>query len=647
MEQIRKVIYKQERHRRPLGGVKNNEKISVSIYIHESVDCKSLDFVYLNDRYPDQLNRIVMTKSNQNKGGAGYICSQEYQTLATNLYNKEHHDCNEYIKYSVDLGPLETGLYFYYFQLNYNDGTSKNISKINYLPEITDNLICWQLTVYDADFSTPDWIKGGIIYQIFPDRFKRSPSYTALRAINEEERTIRNDWGGRPQSGLDTPNYSAKDFFMGNLDGIRESRSYLEGLNVDLVYLNPIVESSENHRYSTADYKNVDPYLGTIDSFKDLCADLKKSNIKVVLDGVFSHTGSDSIYFNRYGRYPSLGAYQSMESPYYPWFKFIEYPDKYASWWGFDNLPELIKENEDYTNYICNQEDGVLKYWQDLGAGGWRLDVADELPDVFIDNLRKSIKATDPDALIIGEVWEDATNKFSYGVKRRYLLGEQLDSVMNYPWRTAIIDLLKGQDTLLFKNRIMDIISNYPQPALDTLMNLLSTHDTPRITTSLVLDADNFKHENKLGYKLPQALYNRAIELEKFASFIQFTLPGIPSLYYGDENGMEGFSDPFNRYCFMEEDRNQDIYDHYKALTAFRADYRNSFKTGFKFGFARENLICYYRNDIACIINLGFKPALVEEILHGEKIFGNKDVHVTSYGLVVGARSYTAMKLDR
>ena len=97
MEQIRKVIYKQERHRRPLGGVKNNEKISVSIYIHESVDCKSLDFVYLNDRYPDQLNRIVMTKSNQNKGGASYICSQEYQTLATNLYNKEHHDCNEYI----------------------------------------------------------------------------------------------------------------------------------------------------------------------------------------------------------------------------------------------------------------------------------------------------------------------------------------------------------------------------------------------------------------------------------------------------------------------------------------------------------------------------------------------------------------------
>ena len=218
-----------------------------------------------------------------------------------------------------------------------------------------------------------------------------------------------------------------------------------------MVSVYALVDSSATPRYSTADYKNVDPYLGTIDSFRDLCQDFNKSGIKLVLDGVFSHTGSDSIYFNRYGRYPGIGASQSKESAYYPWFNFIDYPNTYASWWGFDNLPELIKENEDYTNYVCSQEDGVLKFWQDLGAGGWRLDVADELPDVFIDRLRESIKATDPEALIIGEVWEDATNKFSYGGRRRYLLGQQLDSVMNYPWRTAIIDLLKGQDTKLFK----------------------------------------------------------------------------------------------------------------------------------------------------------------------------------------------------
>ena len=623
---MRKVIYRQEIDKKPLGGVKNNEKTSIDIYIHESIHFQSLEFVYFNDKSPYDLKRIPMT--------------------ILEIDREDQLKYQGYIRYHVDLGPLETGLYFYYFQLNYHD-CSHNISKINYQPEVTDDLICWQLTVYDADFTTPDWIKGGIIYQIFPDRFKRSSSYKAPRAVNEDERTIRNDWGGRPQSGLDTPNYSAKDFFMGNLDGIRESRAYLEGLNIDMVYLNPIVESSENHRYSTADYKNVDPYLGTIDSFRDLCQDFNKSGIKLVLDGVFSHTGSDSIYFNRYGRYPGIGAYQSKESAYYPWFNFIDYPNTYASWWGFDNLPELIKENEDYTNYVCSQEDGVLKFWQDLGAGGWRLDVADELPDVFIDRLRESIKATDPEALIIGEVWEDATNKFSYGGRRRYLLGQQLDSVMNYPWRTAIIDLLKGQDTKLFKNRILDLISNYPQPALDTLMNLLSTHDTARITTCLALDVDSFKHEDKLGYSLPEGLYEKALELEKIASFIQFTLPGVPSVYYGDENGMEGFSDPYNRCCFIEEDRNQDIYDHYKALTTFRAKYKDSFKTGFEFGFARENLICYYRNDIACLINLGDKPVLIEEILGGKKVFGNKDVYPTNYGLVVGPRSYTAIHLDK
>ena len=625
---MEKIIYRQEDHKKPLGGVKNNECSDISIFIHKSVCLDSLDFIYFNDLSPYQLNKLTMER----------VSSNECPNLQS--------PTDEYNKYNIKLGPLDTGLYFYYFQMNYPDGTSKNISRIDYLPTITDDLICWQLTVYDSDFSTPEWIKGGIIYQIFPDRFRKSRSYSPTRAVNEAERTIRHDWGGRPQSGLDTPNYSAKDFFMGNLDGIKERRSYLEGLKVDMLYLNPIVESSENHRYSTADYKNVDPYLGNIDIFRNLCNEFKDSSIKLVLDGVFSHTGSDSIYFNKYGRYPSLGAYQSNRSSYYPWFKFIDYPDKYASWWGFDNLPELVKENEDYIDYICNQDTGVLKFWQDLGAGGWRLDVADELPDVFIDRLRESIKSIDPHALIIGEVWEDATNKFSYGGRRRYLLGRQLDSVMNYPWRTAIIDLMKGQDTKLFKNRVMDLVSNYPVPALDTLMNLLSTHDTARIITSLVIDVDNFKHEDKLYYKLPDDLYKKAIELEKTASFIQFTLPGVPSIYYGDENGMEGFSDPFNRLCFTDEDRNQDIYDHYKALTSFRSKYKSYFKTGFEFGFAKDKLICYYRNDLACIINLGDSPVLVEEISSGKKVFGNKDVYHTEYGLVLGPRSYSAILID-
>nr|WP_241635829.1 glycoside hydrolase family 13 protein [Fusobacterium gastrosuis] len=562
--------------------------------------------------------------------------------FAMNYLNKNEN----YLLYSIQLDELETGLYFYYFEFFENESL-KYISNFNFNAEISDEISTWQLTVYNKDFQTPEWIKGGIIYQIFPDRFEKSENFIPTKAKNSEERIIHSNWTDIPNSALDTKNYSAKDFFMGNLNGILDKKNYIKSLNVNMIYLNPIFESSENHRYSTANYFKVDPFLGTNEIFKNLCTEFKNIGINFILDGVFSHTGSDSIYFNKYYRYDELGAYNSKESKYYPWFKFIEYPEKYESWWGFENLPTLKKENADYIDFICKKEEGVLNYWQNLGIMGWRIDVLDEFPDVFIDELRKSIKEKNKEAFILGEVWEDASNKFSYGNRRRYLLGEQADSIMNYPWRTAIIELVKYKNVELFASRIQSIINNYPQPALDTMMNLLSSHDVERIITVLGTDIEKVSYEDRKYFKLAKDEYEKGKALQKMAAFLQFTLPGIPSIYYGEEIGMEGFRDPFNRQCFCLESGDRDLLEYYIQLTEFRKKYENSFKTGFKFEKISKTLISYHRNDILCIINLDDKPVIYEEINKGELLFSNSKVFFTDYGLVIGANSYLALNTKK
>lgn len=611
------IIYNPLGFKTPSGAINNSEKMVVDILVKKGLSETGINFCI----YSDQDDTYIM---------------------------KTHMDrvaeIGSYIKYSVYLDRFDTGIYYYYFDILFNDNRAY-ISSFDFHAAISDQVIPWQLTVYDKEYRTPDWVKGGIMYQIFPDRFKKSDNYKPLKAINEDERIIHENWNDVPNSSIDTQNYSAKDFFMGNLDGILSEKKYFEDLNIDMMYLNPIFESSENHRYSTADYYNIDPYLGTNDTFSKLCSEFKKSNINIILDGVFSHTGSDSKYFNKNSRYREIGAYNSTESRYYPWFKFIEYPNRYESWWGFDNLPTLIKENEDYRNFICENDKGVLNYWQNLGIKGWRLDVADELPDIFIDEIRTSIKKKDPEAFIIGEVWEDASNKHSYGYRRKYLLGEQLDSVMNYPWKFAIIDFMKNSNADLFASRLMSLINNYPTPALDCLMNILSTHDTERIITVLGTDVNNIEYKDRKDFRLSDNEYENAKSLEKFASFLQFTLPGIPSIYYGDEIGMQGFADPFNRCCFDIDKADIDLLNHYKSLTNFRNKYKSDFKTGFNMAFHEGNVISYYRNNILCIVNMCNDPIIFEEKTYGEWVFGNKEPFFTDYGIVVGPKSYTAIKI--
>lgn len=498
------------------------------------------------------------------------------------------------------------GLYFYHFELDTPWGLNylKNVG--SGLGDFNANGAEFQQTVYESEFKTPDFLKGGIIYQIFPDRFYNSG---APKTGVPESRVMRK-WGDEPfWNEIQMNGIWNNDYFGGDLKGIEQKLPYLKSLGVTCIYLNPIFAANSNHRYDTADYESIDPLLGTEDDFKSLCRAADKENIKIILDGVFSHTGCDSKYFNMYSHYNSVGAYNSTESPYYSWYKFTDYPNGYKSWWGIKLLPEVQEENESYRNYICG-ENGILRRWLRAGAGGWRLDVADELPDIFLDELRKAVKAEKEDAVIIGEVWEDATTKFAYGERRRYLLGEQLDSVMNYPFAAAILNFVKGGSAHAFEDGIMSIVENYPPQVLNVLMNHIGTHDTERALTRLAgPDAAgkdrNWQHENN---KLSESDYLRGVSMLKTASLLQFTLPGVPSIYYGDEIGMQGMKDPFNRACFTWNDMNEELYKWYKRLGEIRRGCKAFVNGEIKIIHAHAGAVAYLRtcseNSVLTAVNI-------------------------------------------
>jgi glycosidase len=364
------------------------------------------------------------------------------------------------------------------------------------------------------------------------------------------------------------------DYFQGDLKGIEEKLDYLESLGVTAIYLNPIFEAHSNHRYNTADYNKIDPLLGTNEDFESLAAAAKRRGIAIILDGVFSHTGSDSVYFNKEKRYGDGGAYNDRNSPFSPWYRFHEFPHRYDAWWGFLTLPNVNETEPSYLDFICGER-GVLRQWLARGAAGFRLDVADELPDEVLDALHDSVKSYDPDAAIIGEVWEDASNKESYGVRRRYLLGKQLDSVMNYPFMNAVLDYIRHGSHQAFYGTVMQVLENYPAPAIQALMNSLSTHDTARAIT--VLAGEELGHHDRLWQEQHHYLrpdqFERGKRLFMLASILQFGLPGIPCVYYGDEAGLAGYKDPFNRVCYPWGHENHDLIDFIRALGQIRKEH--------------------------------------------------------------------------
>ena len=497
------------------------------------------------------------------------VCHQDGSTAMTvpmTLWEK----AGSYEIFKGEFSFRDTGLYFYYFYITTPNGDFR-LFKYGSDTNMEDGAL-WQVSCVPEDFHTPQWSQGATIYQVFPDRFCKSgvcdltgklEPYSVHENWNEEV-----DW--RPNAeGLILNN----DFYGGNFRGITEKMDYIASLGTTILYLNPISKSFSSHRYDTGNYKQPDPMLGTLEEFTALCHAAHERGIKVILDGVYSHTGSNSLYFDRERTFGGNGAFCTKDSPYYSWYQFHQWPNRYHSWWNFDTLPTVNKLDPSFIEYIITGEDSVVAHWLKAGCDGFRLDVVDELPNEFLILLKKRIRELKPDALLMGEVWEDASNKTAYGQRRRYFVDGELDSVMNYPFRTAILNFMWGRDDGRgLQDTVMTIAENYPPQVLLSNMNLLGTHDSPRILTALVDEFDGSRAE-KASRHLSAAQYGAGVERLLMASFLQYALPGSPSLYYADEAGMEGYNDPFNRRTYPWGQENQILLSHYRQLGQLRKDH--------------------------------------------------------------------------
>ncbi len=522
-------------YKTPFGAVKTHQRVRILFPVHKSLNARGVGMV---------------------------LRGKTERKLDLHFSGSE----SSYDFYKVELSLNEAGIYYYRFEIYVadkvlfvgRDGEGKALQG-DWLPE-------WQLTCYENSYATPTWLKGGVIYHIFPDRFNR---------VENGSRPVKGpfkEWGEELTIVDPDGTYRANDFYGGNALGVIEKLPYLKELGVTAIYFSPVFESYSNHRYDTADYTKIDRLFGTEGEFKKLIDEAEKLGIGIILDGVFNHTGADSIYFNKFDTYPEKGAYQSKESKYHDWFTFTEFPDVYDCWWGCTVVPTVSRTCNEFQEFITG-EGGVIDKWTRLGVKGWRLDVVDELSTPFVRKIRKAAKRVSPEIAVIGEVWEDASTKESYGEKRTYFEGEELDGVMNYPFRRAIIDLFKDKNGLAFKNSVMTIMENYPKCSLDCSMSLVGTHDTVRIINALAEVKIPQTKQEKLDYKLTAKEREKGVRRLKIASALQFFLPGIPTVYYGDEIGMEGFEDPINRRPFSWDNLNLELLRHYQTLGKLHAEF--------------------------------------------------------------------------
>lgn len=540
--------------------------------------------------------------------------------------------------WTISLKIHQIGLYFYHFLLN---GAKVGVGG-GRIATVRADAPDYQITVYDESYVTPQWFKGGIMYQIFPDRFNRVGEIPVGRG-----KIFRPDWGGVPEFRPYNGKILNNDFFGGNFNGVRARLDYIKSLGVTAIYFNPIFEAASNHRYDTGDYMRADPLLGTEEDFKTLVAEAKENGIGIILDGVFNHTGDNSRYFNKYGVYDSLGAYQSTDSVYYDWYTFSNYPQAYDCWWGIDTLPAVNERSESYRRFIFG-EGGVIKKWLRDGIMGYRLDVVDELPDSFVEDLRSSAKSENSQAIIIGEVWEDASNKVAYDARRKYLQGFELDSVMNYPLKDGIINFITTNDARGLREAVNMLVDNYPKQTLDCLMNILGTHDTCRILTVFGGKAC-FSKDQMSVTRLNEAEKKAAVEKLKAAAFLQYFLPGVPCIYYGDENGMEGYGDPFCRGCFDWEHMDNELISYYQKLGSLRrgalskilkdGEYKEVYCEQSLFIFKRfnaEGSAYFYVNRSADSFTLSLDGRYID-LFSGKKVSGLYKVPALSFGALLKA----------
>ena len=490
---------------------------------------------------------------------------------------------DDHVHYSVSYTPAQTGVVWYSFDLAASDGaTWRYGAREGWTTGEGDfaygNPPSFQLTVYVPRQTQPDWYKNGIVYQVFPDRFARGADWReraekALAAHREgPARVLVEDWDTPPAyKKSEDGDILEWDFYGGTLRGVREKLDYLADLGVTVIYLNPIFEAASNHRYDTADYLRIDPMLGDEEEFCALAREAAERGISIMLDGVFNHCGQDSRYFNRYGNYPEPGAWQGDESPYRDWFFFNE-DGTYDGWWGNPDLPDVNEKSPEYRELICGQ-DGVVRKWLRAGARGWRLDVADELSDGFIEDIKAAMVAERPDGALVGEVWEDASNKMAYGKLRQYFEGTELDGTMNYPLRTALLAFVRNQiGAPEMAARLEQLRENYPRDAFFSCLNLLGSHDRERLFTMLgdAPDPDTLSDEECAAFRLDEGHASLAMSRLWLTVLLQMTLPGVPCVYYGDERGMEGFRDPYNRAAFPWDGGRMDCATVFRNAIAVR-----------------------------------------------------------------------------
>lgn len=473
-------------------------------------------------------------------------------------------------------------LVWYYFIIRTSDGRTQYYGADSGEGRLESHAPrSYQITVYDGAFATPKHWREGIVYQIFPDRFRRS-SWEDFRERAKYHANlgrfmrIHDRWSEdvcyTPAPG--STEYEPNDFFGGDINGIREKLGYLVSLGVTVIYLNPVFESDSNHRYDTADYNRIDPILGDEDDFRALCSEAEALGIRIMLDGVFSHTGADSRYFDKFSRYEDVGAYESDDSPYKRWYRFAGDRKHYDSWWGFPSLPNVNELEPSYTAFIAGDQ-GVLSHWAGAGATSWRLDVADELPDEFIRILRHRLKQNDPEGVLLGEVWDDCSNKYGPEGRRGYVNGDELDSAMNYPFTEAAVSFLTARtDAYALDHALQTLREHYPRPFFEACLNLISSHDIIRAATALSGAPDR----NAVSRKFQAAYHPSEQDQQKgylrliLAAALQMTLPGVPCVYYGDEAGMTGMSDPFNRGTYPWGMENEAVFSGYSTLLRARKE---------------------------------------------------------------------------
>lgn len=575
-----------DKYKKPFGALNIHEKLKLSIVATTPIDEVCL-VIETDDHI---LEEIKMERSSND-----IFTIESYQFEEENIYFY-------YFKVLVNKdGNVETK----YYGKKYDSGKCVQFYDLNCINK-------YQLTV-SKEMKTPKWFKEGIVYHIFIDRFNK------VGKMNNTKKNsfIYANWEDTPMYIKNSNNEVIRwDFHGGNLKGIISKLNYLKSLGVSTIYLSPIFEAQSNHKYDTGNYKKIDPMFGDEDIFKELIDKSHKKGISIILDGVFSHTGDDSIYFNKYNNYDSVGAYQSQNSIYSSWYKFENYPDKYDCWWGVKALPNTNEIEESYLKYMIYDDTSVIKKWMKLGVKGWRLDVADELPSKFIEELRKESLRINKDSILVGEVWEDASNKISYEQRRKYLLGSQLNGVTGYLFKNIVIDFLLGKlNSKEAYNKFMTVKENYPKEAFKSNLNLLGTHDTKRILTE----------------------FNEDKELLKLAVAIQMTSEGVPYIYYGDEAGVIGGVDPDNRRTYPWKNEDKEILSFYRSIIKVRNHNEVLVKGNTRFlEIENQDIFGYIRyiddkklSDMLILINRSESEQVIElDLKHLDNKYGNNKANL-------------------